>query len=44
MIVFTTSLFSDRLAHNLLTFVAEINVKTQQDIDKDDDSDGLLES
>jgi hypothetical protein len=44
MIVFTTGLFSDRLAHNLLTFIAEINVKTQQDIDKDDDSDGLLES
>ena len=44
MIVLSTCLFSDSLTHYLLTFGAEIDVKTDQNIDEDDYSDGLLES
>jgi hypothetical protein len=43
MVVFTAGLFSYRLAHNLFTFVAEINVETEQNVGENDDSDGLLE-
>ena len=44
MVVFATGLSTDCLAHYLFTFGAKINVKTDQYVDEDDDSDSLLES
>ena len=44
MIVLSACLFSDCLAHDLFTFGAKINVKTDQNINENDDSDSLLES
>ena len=44
MVVFATGLSTDCLAHDLFTFGAKINVKTDQNVDENDDSDGLLES
>ena len=44
VVVFAASLFSDRLAHNLFTLRAEVNVETDENVDENDDSDSLLES
>ena len=44
MVVFATGLSADCLAHYLFTFGAKVDVETDQNVDEDDDSDGLLES